>query len=32
MNYELTDVVINDDGNIKLEKRMTQVCHIKPKD
>lgn len=32
MNCELTDVIVNDGGNIKIEKKMAWVCHITPND
>lgn len=30
--YELTDVFINDNGNVKIEKRMAWVAKTSPED
>jgi hypothetical protein len=32
MKYELTDIAINDNGNIKFEKQMVWVSHNTPDD
>ena len=30
--YGLTDIYVNDNGNIKIEKRMAWSCHVTPND